>query len=124
MDGMDALGLALLLIVVVVVVAGLLFIAIRHGQGVAPSVTPPAGQGPGYRHDAEVVRYHQQPGQPMQARPEEPKKKPAKVDPRSVPLPRCTKCGAAIAFRDERCPKCGHSLRQEPEQSLSHKPSP
>ncbi len=110
----DALGVLALVIVVVLVIGALAFLVIRQSQRPAQGLGSPPGQGPGYRHDSSIVQYYQQPLPPQPLQAEQSKKKPSKPDPRHAPLPRCPKCNAAIAYKDERCPKCGHPLARPP----------
>lgn len=66
-----------------------------------PFQPPAAGTGPEYRHDMDSVHYlHRRDAVRAGATP-------ADKDPRREPLARCASCGAAIAFRDDQCPKCG-----------------
>jgi hypothetical protein len=103
---------ALVLVVVIVIVAAIAFIALvatrAAGASRAPRVMPQEGAPPEYKHRPETVSYYGHPPEHDRTAKSGERKMPP--DPRQAPLPRCPACGAAIAFGDVKCPKCGHDL--------------
>lgn len=99
---------AVVLVIVVVTISAIAFIAFIAYR-VAAATTPtarPSGTGPAYKHTPESVKYYGQEGLPRDLEPKAAENKNQK-DPRHTPLPRCTACGAAAAYGDEKCRKCG-----------------
>jgi len=69
-------------------------------------------QGPAYRQNPASVEYYRPEPESQHAGNVDPVSRPKPIDPRKMPLPRCPRCGAAIAFTDERCPKCRQALER------------
>jgi hypothetical protein len=106
---MSATAIIVVIVIVVSALAVLVFVASRIAAGTArqPSTSRPS-QGPEYRHSPETVQYYGQ--VPMASEKQSlPDKRPA-PDPRRAPLPRCPGCGAATAYGDQKCRRCGRDL--------------
>jgi len=104
---------AVALLLVVLFSVGLLVVLFFVRAQKRSATRPPlVNQGPAYRKNLASIGYY---------RPEQDSPKtgdvrsvsePRQTDPRKMPLPRCPKCGVAIAFTDERCPKCLQALER------------
>ena len=107
---MSAAVVAVIIIVIISVLVVLALVASRIAAGTArPPLTLPTGQAPEYKHRLESVRYY---GQTAPASPEKTERAGDRSDedPRHAPLPRCPSCGAAAAYGDDKCRKCGRDL--------------
>jgi hypothetical protein len=100
---------ALLLILAGIGLAALLLVL--RTLGGARSQMPPPPQGPAYRRNPSVVQYYR-PRPDIDKEPEGHRSVSQPTDPRSVPLPRCPTCGAAVSYGDALCPKCGRRQTQ------------
>jgi len=106
---MDAAIIIVLLILVMGAFVAVLFLLmrLRPAGGFAAQATQP----PPYRIDAKPAEYVSPPP-PHQVAPQDTRTIPRSRDPRTEPLPRCPGCGTAIAYGEEKCPKCGLVTRK------------
>lgn len=106
---MDAAIIIVLLILIMGAFVAVLFfiLKLRPAGGFAAQAIQP----PQYRIDAmpaECVG----PLPIYQTAPHDTSMIPKRRDPRTEPLPRCPRCGTAIAYGEEKCPKCGFVMRK------------
>jgi hypothetical protein len=106
---MDAAIIIVLLILVMGAFVAVLFfmMRLRPAGGFAAQATQP----PPYRIDAKPAEYVG-PLPLDQMAPHDTSIIPKRRDPRTEPLPRCPRCGTAIAYGEEKCPKCGLVTRK------------
>jgi hypothetical protein len=106
---MDAAIIIVLLILVMVAFVAVLYflLRLRPAGGFAVQATQP----PPYRIDAKPSEYVS-PATHDQMAPQHSPIIPKSRDPRTEPLPRCPGCGTAIAYGEEKCPKCGLVTRK------------
>lgn len=107
---MDAVVIVILVVVGFTLVVMLIHIMLRWRAGQDQSWRS-AAQGPQYRHEQTHQEYFRRPEDrqmdPQHSLPQEN----LRNDPRLEPLPRCSKCGSAIGYNEEKCPKCATPLR-------------
>ena len=109
---MGAAVAAVIVIVTAAAIALTVFVATRYLSTQRSALLPPSpGSGPEYKHRPETVKYYGQPAPSPPGKPMTPEK-PTSNDPRHVPLPRCPGCGAATAYGDDKCRKCGLDLKK------------
>lgn len=90
-------GIALLLMII--------YLVLKWGFDRGIILSSP--QGPAYRQNPDQQQYYRSPGEgSARAAPAKKEEKP-RGDPRKESLPRCRKCGKAIGYSEDRCPKCG-----------------
>lgn len=106
---MDAAIIIVLLILVMGAFVAVLFflLRLRPAGGFTAQATLP----PPYRIDAKPAEYVSPPTLDQMA-PQYSPTIPKSRDPRTEPLPRCPGCGTAIAYGEEKCPKCGLATRK------------
>jgi hypothetical protein len=106
---MDAAIIIVLLILVMGAFVAVLFfmLRLRPAGGFATQATQP----PPYRIDVMPAEYVG-PLPLDQMAPHDKSIIPKRRDPRTEPLPRCPGCGTAIAYGEEKCPKCGLVTRK------------
>lgn len=69
--------------------------------------------GPAYKHNLASINYHSPDRNSQSNECAKATSSAEHADPRSKSLPRCPTCGAATAFLDERCAKCGEILQRD-----------
>ncbi|MCU0853013.1 MAG: hypothetical protein MUC90_07180 [Thermoplasmata archaeon] len=105
---------AIVVVALLLILAGAGFAAlliVLRILGGARSQMPSPTQGPAYRQNPSVVQYYR-PRPDIDKEPEGHGSVSQPIDPRSVPLPRCPACGAAVSYGDALCPKCGRRQTQ------------
>ncbi len=112
---MDALAAVLIVMAALILMALIAFALIRtRANAPALPVAHTHSQNvPGYTHDPRHMEYYR-PQITHQEQPPAETVRASSGDPRKKPLPRCPSCGTAIGYDDERCHKCGLTLRQTP----------
>lgn len=112
---MDAFAAVLIVMAALVLLALIAFAIIRTRASTptTPIAHTHASNVPGYTHDPRHMEYYRpqithQEQAPTMPEPVKPN------DPRKEPLPRCPACGTAIGYDDERCHKCGLTLKERP----------
>jgi len=113
---MDALAAVLIVIVALVLLALIAFAVIRSRAAapVMPIAHTHSPNVPGYTHDPRHMEYYRPQIGHMEVPPQSTDEAAKTRDPRKKPLPRCPGCGTAIGFDDERCHKCGLTLKDRP----------
>ncbi|HEX7391957.1 MAG TPA: hypothetical protein VF374_03290 [Thermoplasmata archaeon] len=113
---MDALATVLIVMVALVLLALIAFAFIRSRATVPvmPIAHTHSPNVPGYTHDPRHMEYYRPQIGHIEVPPQSPAEAATTRDPRKEPLPRCPGCGTAIGFDDERCQKCGLTLKDRP----------
>jgi hypothetical protein len=107
---MDAVLVVALVTVGIILVAMLVYVLLRWRAG-QDQTWRGIAQGPQYRHEQAHQEYFRRSEDPQtDSQHSQPQKRPSN-DPRFESLPRCSKCGSAIGYNDEKCPKCAAPLR-------------
>jgi hypothetical protein len=90
---------------IVIATAGFVILKLAYSPGnLQPAY--PAAQVPGPPASPTA----QEEKKPARARSENSSDRTRKKDMRDAPLPRCPKCGNAIAYMEEKCSKCGTAI--------------
>lgn len=109
---MGVAATVVLLLIVLLSVGLLIVLLVVRARRQTVVRIPQTMQGPAYRQNIESIEYYKQEPGTQQSRSADSDPEPKAADPRKMPLPRCPKCGAAIAYTDERCPKCARTLER------------
>jgi hypothetical protein len=95
----------LMIVIIVIAAAGFVVLKLAYSPGnvqpsytVAQTLTPAAN--PPISGTPKPGGIRGEPG----------RERPRKKDLRDAPLPRCPKCGTAIAYMEEKCSKCGTAI--------------